>query len=216
MKNKQQHMLKSSFALLLFVIMGYMVKFFPEQLTALDGVIQSAVRGNLPEGATRFFKLVTIVGNVKTQMMILTISVLICYALKWKAEALFLLSNGLMAALFITGFKILYQRPRPLIEHLVHAGGYSFPSGHTTGSMLIIGSLIIIFHQRLRQSPFQLVVDFCLTSLLLLIGLSRVYLGVHYPSDVLAGFLLGFGILSLLYPYYDKKRFEWRFHLKQH
>ncbi|HHK1593961.1 TPA: phosphatase PAP2 family protein, partial [Streptococcus pyogenes] len=46
-------------------------------------------------------------------------------------------------------------------------------------------------------------------------GLSRIYLGVHYPSDILAGFVLGFGILQFIYPFYKQKRFEWRFLLKQ-
>ena len=48
-----------------------------------------------------------------------------------------------------------------------------------------------------------------------LVGLSRIYVGVHYPTDVLAGFTLAFGLLNVIYPTYDRIRFEWRFQSKQ-
>ncbi|EHI70012.1 phosphatase PAP2 family protein [Streptococcus ictaluri] len=215
MKNKQTHFLKSSFAMLFFVMIGYTVKFFPESLTAIDSSIQSTVRGSLPEGVTQLFKLITVVGNVKTQILIVALASLFCAVLKWKAEAYFILANGLVAAVLISGFKLLYQRPRPSISHLVHAGGFSFPSGHAMGSMLILGALLIISYQRLSSKDLQITAVIFFSILIALIGLSRVYLGVHYPSDVLAGFILGFGILHLLFPFYDQKRFEWRFQMKQ-
>lgn len=54
MKNKQNHFLIASFALLIFVMIGYTVKFFPESLTSLDSSIQTAIRGTLPQSVTRF------------------------------------------------------------------------------------------------------------------------------------------------------------------
>lgn len=59
MKNKQSYLTKGSFALLLFVMLGYMVKFYPEQLTSFDTPIQTWLRGDLPAALTTFFKLVT-------------------------------------------------------------------------------------------------------------------------------------------------------------
>ena len=59
MKNKQSYLTKGSFALLLFVILGYMVKFYPEQLVGFDNPIQTWLRGDLPAFLTIFFKLVT-------------------------------------------------------------------------------------------------------------------------------------------------------------
>ncbi|MDV5987712.1 UNVERIFIED_CONTAM: phosphatase PAP2 family protein [Streptococcus canis] len=215
MKNKQNHFLIASFALLLFVMIGYTVKFFPESLTTLDSSIQATIRGNLPQAWTQFFKGITVLGNVSAQLLLVVLSVLVLLLLKWKIEALLVLSNGVVAAVLISSLKWLYQRPRPSIEHLVHAGGFSFPSGHSMGSMLIFGSLLIICHQRIISRSLRLVVDTIFITLILLIGLSRIYLGVHYPSDVLAGFILGFSVLHFLYPCYNQKRFEWRFLLKQ-
>ena len=59
MKNKQQHWAKASFALLIFVILGYVIRFYPQQLTGFDSTIQSAIRGDLPAALTAFFTKVT-------------------------------------------------------------------------------------------------------------------------------------------------------------
>ena len=65
MKNKQQHWAKASFALLIFVILGYVIRFYPQQLTGFDSTIQSAIRGDLPAALTAFFTKVTRVMDTK-------------------------------------------------------------------------------------------------------------------------------------------------------
>ena len=65
MKNKQQHWAKASFALLIFVILGYVIRFYPQQLTGFDSTIQSAIRGDLPATLTAFFTKVTHVMDTK-------------------------------------------------------------------------------------------------------------------------------------------------------
>ncbi|KHD45770.1 phosphatase PAP2 family protein [Streptococcus hongkongensis] len=215
MKNKQQYWVIASFAFLIFVMIGYMVRFFPENLVPFDQTIQTAVRGNLPEELTDFFKIITKFGNVMTQIIIVVISVSILAFKRWKAEAYFMLTIGIIAAILITGLKLIYQRGRPSLIHIVVADGFSFPSGHSMGSMLIIGALIIIAYQRISNKVLKTITVSLMGLLIAAIGISRIYLGVHYPSDVLAGFILGFGILEFLYPLYVKKRFEWRFQSKQ-
>lgn len=87
MKNKQNHFLIASFALLIFVMIGYTVKFFPESLTSLDSSIQTAIRGTLPQSVTRFFRIITVFGNVTTQLLVVTVSVIAFLFIKWKMEA---------------------------------------------------------------------------------------------------------------------------------
>ncbi|MFC5630988.1 MULTISPECIES: phosphatase PAP2 family protein [Streptococcus] len=215
MKQKQTYFVKASFAILVFVMLGYVVKFYPEVLTGFDSSIQSTIRGQLPQLATHFFSAITFIGNASTQIALVIITFALLLNQKWYAESGFVAISGILAAIVIAGFKNIYQRPRPSLEHLVHAGGFSFPSGHSLGTMLIIGSLIVILSQRIKQQQLKLVLQIILELTILLVGLSRIYLGVHYPTDVIAGFTLGYGLLNLLYPIYDQKRFEWRFQNKQ-
>ena len=88
--------------------------------------------------------------------------------------------------------KYYFERPRPELEHMVHVTGNSFPSGHAMFSFSFYGLLIYILWE---YAPTKFWKYFSLVVLLILIhliGISRVYLGVHYPSDVLAGFAAGF------------------------
>ncbi|MBJ8326076.1 phosphatase PAP2 family protein [Streptococcus pacificus] len=212
MKQKQQHLLVASFSILFFVMLGYLVKFFPQTLIGFDTTIQNAVRGQLPQMATVFLSHITIIGNVLSQVIIVTALFLFFYFVKkWRAEGLFVLLSGSLAGLLILLFKNIYGRLRPDIPHLIIEHGFSFPSGHATGALLIFGSLFIICQQRLKDGLLKKLVLLALAALIIIIPISRIYLGVHYPSDVLAGLLLAFGCLNLIFPYYDEWRFKWRF-----
>ena len=134
MKHKHTHYICASFAFLLFVALGYMVKFYPEALTEFDSSIQTRVRGDLPGGLTHFFKTITILGNTSVQAIIAIVAVIWLYLRQYKSEAIFVGTSGVLASIMIVSLKYIYQRPRPLITHLVHASGYSFPSGHSLGT----------------------------------------------------------------------------------
>ncbi|VTY24585.1 phosphatase PAP2 family protein [uncultured Streptococcus sp.] len=215
MKHKQIHYIYTSFALLLFVALGYMVKFYPEALTGFDSSIQTWVRGDLPTGLTHFFKAVTVLGNTPVQAIIAIVAVIWLYLNQYKSEAIFVGTSGVLASIMIVSLKYIYQRPRPSITHLVHAGGYSFPSGHSLGTFMILGAIAIVLAQRLAKKGAKVVIYIVTGLLIALVGLSRIYMGVHYPTDVLAGFTLAFGLLNAIYPTYDRIRFEWRFQSKQ-
>ncbi|MEQ9764182.1 phosphatase PAP2 family protein [Streptococcus sp. ZJ151] len=216
MKHKQTYFFRASIALVLFTILGYTVKFYPENLVAFDQSIQTAVRGSLPAFATSFFKTITVLGNTLTFVFVLALAVgLLYFVKKWKTEGIFLGGTGVLAGLLIIGTKYLYGRQRPGIEHLVFANGFSFPSGHSMGSMMIYGFILIIAHQRLKSTGLRVLTETLISLLIALIGLSRIYVGVHYPTDVLGGFILGFACLNFIFPFYDQKRFENRFQGKQ-
>ena len=90
------------------------------------------------------------------------------------------------------GLKVWFARARPqIVPHLVHVGSASFPSGHSMLAVvtyLTLGALLARFIPRRRSRTYCVVVALMLA---LLVGLSRVYLGVHYPTDVLAGWSAG-------------------------
>ena len=215
MRDKQTFLMKGSFALLLFVILGYMVKFYPEQLVAFDSPIQTWLRGDLPAALTTFFKLVT--SFIDPLGIIIWVSALVLFFLykKWKIEAALLAGNLVLHGILIKLIKLVYQRSRPSILHLVEEGGYSFPSGHAMATAIVVGTLIIIVQQRMQNQQIKRLVQGLLLLFFLTIMASRVYLGVHYPTDVIGGALMGFAILNIEFPFYDQLRFQWRFTGKQ-
>ena len=215
MKNKQTYLMKGSFALLLFVILGYIVKFYPEMLVGFDQPIQTAIRGDLPDVLTFLFRIITHLIDIPVIITWVLIVALIFYRKQWKMESYLMLGNLALAGILIVTFKNIYQRPRPEILHLVEEKGFSFPSGHSLAVTIMVGTLIVIFSQRIMNSTWRKVVQIGLGIYLVSVLVSRIYLGVHYPSDVLASLCVGLGVLFMEFPFYDKLRFQWRFTGKQ-
>ncbi len=215
MKDKQTYFTKGSSALLLFVIIGYMVKFYPEMLVNFDQPIQTAIRGDLPEFLTLLFRAITHLIDIPIIITWVLIVAFIFYRKQWKMESFLMLGNLALAGILIVTFKNIYQRPRPEILHLVDEKGFSFPSGHSLAVTIMVGTLIVIFSQRIKDKLWKRIVQILLGFYLLSVLVSRVYLGVHYPSDVLASLCVGLGVLFIEFPFYDKLRFQWRFKGKQ-
>lgn len=104
-------------------------------------------------------------------------------------------------AIFVTVLnkliKTAVQRPRPDdVVHLISEGGFSFPSGHSITSMFVFGLLIFLVRSNVRNKTAANVLTAVLSIPMILIGLSRIYLGVHYPTDVLAGWCLGIAVTA--------------------
>ena len=215
MKDKQTYLMKGSFALLLFVILGYIVKFYPNMLIGFDQPIQTAIRGDLPSSLTFLFRTITHLIDIPVIITWVLIVSFIFYRKRWKLETYLMLGNWTLAGILIVTFKNIYQRPRPEIVHLVEEKGFSFPSGHSLAVTLMVGSLIVILSQRIKNTTWRKVVQILLSLYLVSVLVSRVYLGVHYPSDVIASLCVGLGVLFMEFPFYDKLRFQWRFKGKQ-
>ena len=215
MKDKQTYLTKGSFALLLFVILGYIVKFYPNMLIGFDQPIQTAIRGDLPASLTVLFRTITHLIDIPVIITWVLIVAFIFYRKQWKLESYLMLGNLTLAGILIVTFKNIYQRPRPEIVHLVEEKGFSFPSGHSLAVTLMVGSLIVILSQRIKNTTWRKVVQIGLGIYLVSVLVSRIYLGVHYPSDVIASLCVGLGVLFMEFPFYDKLRFQWRFKGKQ-
>jgi undecaprenyl-diphosphatase len=107
-----------------------------------------------------------------------------------RRETLAWLGLGLSTLFLVEGLKLVVGRPRPqLWPRLVEATGYSFPSGHALGSAALYGFLAHVLARRWPRHRLALYAGGILTALY--VGGGRLYLGVHWPSDVLAGWTLG-------------------------
>ena len=93
--------------------------------------------------------------------------------------------------------KFIIQRPRPTEFRIIDERGYSFPSGHSKISATFYGFLIYLIYKNVKNKYLKYSLITMLVILILLIGTSRIYLGVHYTSDVLAGFLIAISYLII-------------------
>src|SRR5262249_40629723 len=136
---------------------------------------------------------VTFLGNGETLIVLAAVAVLIVLIAGRHADALLLVLALVASELFIQGLKFAVQRPRPPLEDArIVQGGFSFPSGHAALSATFYGTIayLLILHV-MRRELLRVVVGSTAALLVLTIGVSRIYLGVHYPSDVLAGWAVG-------------------------
>lgn len=142
-----------------------------------------------------FFLAVTQLGGV---LFVASFSIFLALFLSYKKHslrAIFVVVSIGGAALLGTMFKAVFERSRPdLWEWIIHETSFSFPSGHATASMAIA----LIVAALLWHTKWRLTVCIGGVIYVLLVGLSRLYLGVHYPTDILGGWLLSLGWVSLI------------------
>ncbi|MBV1686930.1 phosphatase PAP2 family protein [Novosphingobium sp. G106] len=114
--------------------------------------------------------------------------------LKLRREAVLLAATVISGWIFEAVLKGLFDRPRPtIVPHLMDAGGSSFPSGHSFNGAVVYIAMALAFAAISRRRAVRWTVIGVALSLTLLVSLSRVWLGVHYPSDAIAGWLGGAG-----------------------
>lgn len=124
--------------------------------------------------------------------VVLTIAITYQIGLKWETVMLMLASAGV--GILGTGFKVLAQRSRPtsdLVNVFSELNDYSFPSGHVLLFTVFLGFLSFLIYTLMVPSLTRTVALAVLATLILLVGVSRVYLGHHWPSDVFGAYLLG-------------------------
>ena len=105
--------------------------------------------------------------------------------------------NLILASLTNYTLKQILQRPRPIEYRIIDESGYSLPSGHSMVSMAFYGYLIYLIYRQIKNKYIKWSLITLLSLLIISIGISRIYLGVHYTSDVIAGFLVAISYLII-------------------
>ena len=104
--------------------------------------------------------------------------------------------------------KNIIQRPRPIEYRLIDETGYSFPSGHSMVSVAFYGLIIYFMYKSIKISKIKWLLISLLSIVIILIGTSRIYLGVHYTSDVIGGFLISISYLIIFITAFGEKILE--------
>lgn len=146
---------------------------------------------------TKILKVITVMGSAKF-LIGLTLGLVIVFLIRKKYRyALYVSLNILFAHLINTLVKYIIRRNRPVGHRLVSEEGYSFPSGHSMVGFAVYTFLIYLVYKNVKNKGLSVTLIILLSTLILLIGFSRIYLGVHYTSDVLAGYLISFTYINM-------------------
>lgn len=168
-------------------------------LQQLDTRIQTIMSAILTPELTEVVVFITDIGGTRgTVIGVVVVGVpLLIRRRWWSVFGLVFASGG--GGLIVLGLKTLFARARP-DDPVITAGGYAFPSGHAFSAMVFFGYLIYLAHRHFRSPFLQAVTTIFCFSMIVLIGTSRVYLNVHWLTDVLGGFLAGLAwlVLSIL------------------
>ena len=144
--------------------------------------------------ATPIAKFITNLGGA---IFIAVVAIFLAIIIKNKKIGISIFVN----LVIITGLnqllKRILHRPRPTEYRIIQETGYSFPSGHSMISMAFYGYLIYLIYKHVKNKYIKWISISLLSILICLIGISRIYLGVHYTSDVLGGFLISISYLVI-------------------
>ncbi len=150
-----------------------------------------------PHGSTQLLEAVrdmTALGGTLIMTMMILGSVAALLFLRLRREAVLLALTVITGSLVESLMKILFGRPRPeIVPHLTEAGGMSFPSGHSFNSAMIYIAMALAFATMSARESVRVTIISAAIVISMLIATSRVWLGVHFPSDVAAGWLAGAG-----------------------
>ncbi|WP_158231765.1 MULTISPECIES: phosphatase PAP2 family protein [Sporosarcina] len=160
-----------------------------QTISSFDEPIIDFVQSAESPGLTSIMKLFTTIGSTTSVVLlaILTLGVLL-----WKKHR----AQAVLFAIVLAGtgilnqvLKFIFKRERPDFNRLIDIGGYSFPSGHTMMAFSLYTILAYILWRNVKNTGGQVVIIILAAMMIVMIAVSRIYLGVHFPSDIVGGVL---------------------------
>ena len=182
------------FSVICYGILGY-------DSLVIDTNIYGFIADNIMnDGLTPILKVITELGGVAFTIIAGVLIFIFCKKIRW-----FVTFDLVGVTLINQLLKHIIRRPRPNILRLVEESGYSFPSGHSMVSMTFYGIIIYLVYKNVNDKYLKWLLITLLSLLILAIGFSRIYVGVHYFTDVVGGFLLGLAYLVIYVNIYNNK-----------
>lgn len=189
----------STICIILFLILGLHIININNNI--IDKTIYNIIISMKSNTMTNFFKLITSFAGIPF-MIIISIIVLLLKKLKHKRYLIIL--NLINDVLLNNILKLIFKRERPIDLMLVEESGYSFPSGHTMVACIFYGFIIYLINKSNYTKKTKIILNTLLVILIILIGISRIYLGVHYPTDVIGSYLISISYLIIFTHFVNK------------
>ncbi len=150
---------------------------------------------------TPIVKGITFFGGI---IWLLILTIILVIFIKNKKIKILICSNLVIITLLNQVLKFILERPRPTEYRIINETGYSFPSGHSMVSMAFYGFLIYLIYKYVKNKYLKIFSICGMSLLIVMIGISRIYLGVHYTSDVIGGFLISISYLIVFIKFSNK------------
>lgn len=171
------------------ILIIYLIAFSLGAFTSLDQQVYQGLQALTSEQLTGIMIVITFLGSTLGIIIIC----MICLVTHIK-KGFFISINVAIVAILNQLIKFIVARPRPDVIHLVKETSYSFPSAHAMASMAVFGMIAYFLWKKHK------VIAVLTLSIPILIGITRIYLGVHFTSDVIAGFLFSITYLCTVIP----------------
>ncbi|WP_050615272.1 phosphatase PAP2 family protein [Bacillus testis] len=211
MKNYKKQLYMVFFAVLIVAFTAIFIDLLEDlkeaELRAFDHNVIAYIQGHVSARLTAVMKVITFFGG-KVWLIAAVLVISLVVGLKKRRYGFFLLLTSATGSAFNLMLKNMIQRERPDIFPIIEESGYSFPSGHSMGSLIFYATLAIILAKISRRKWVDSIIIAFFVLLVLAIGISRIYLGVHYPSDVIGGYTAGaFWVLIcwFIFDFYEER-----------
>lgn len=181
---------------IIFLMLTVMMVTLSQTVQHFDNQIRGIVNASRTPALSRFFINFTQLFNTNETIIWMVIVITLSWIMVNRRFTCQVTVSMVTVLLLNRIIKELIQRPRPQTDLLMHYSNYSFPSGHSSASAVICGCLILLIWQIGKRRWAQIIGTILLIVIPLVIGYSRIYVGAHFPSDVLAGWCLGTFVLS--------------------
>ncbi|MCZ0754387.1 phosphatase PAP2 family protein [Anoxybacillus sp. J5B_2022] len=200
----------SLFSAIIFGLTAFLVS--GSQVAHFDGAIISFIQRFESPALTSVMKFFSWIGSGRIVTMISLIALFVLYkAWKYRSELVLFVTVVAGSSILNQLLKSLFHRARPSLHRLAEASGFSFPSGHSMEAVALYGILAFLLWRRIDHRFGRVFLIFISFFMIMGIGVSRIYLGVHYPSDVIGGyFASSFWLFAAIWFYqrYKERNFE--------
>ncbi|MFJ5624399.1 phosphatase PAP2 family protein [Peribacillus loiseleuriae] len=196
--------LLSAFLVSLISLIGFSfmaVLISGQHIVQFDQSVISFIQGFESSALTSIMKLFTFIGSFSVVLVIFLIALFVLYKVfKYRTELILLVVVIVGTPILNQVLKAIFHRTRPDFHRLIEVGGYSFPSGHAMNAFAVYGILTFLLWRHIPTRLGRTVLIIISSLFIIMIGTSRIYLGVHYPSDIIGGyFASGFWLAIVIW-----------------